>query len=71
MKLPDVNIWLALTLSQHSHHHVARACSLLTTAEVLAAYGEPVNQTWLEDLLRRTEIPGMSNPAAASSAARN
>lgn len=25
MKLPDVNIWLALTLSGHSHHQAARA----------------------------------------------
>lgn len=25
MKLPDVNIWLALTLSGHSHHEAARA----------------------------------------------
>ena len=24
MKLPDVNIWLALALSGHSHHQAAR-----------------------------------------------
>jgi predicted nucleic acid-binding protein len=24
MKLPDVNIWLALALSGHSHHRAAR-----------------------------------------------
>jgi len=62
MKLPDVNIWLALALSAHSHHQTARAwldgevesgslgfcrvtqqgfVRLLTTAEVLAAYGNP------------------------------
>ena len=62
MKLPDVNIWLGLTLSKHPHHRAARAwldgaeeksslficratqqglVRLLTTAEVLAAYGNP------------------------------
>lgn len=62
MKLPDVNIWLALALSGHSHHQVARAwldaeaeisslyfcratqqgvVRLLTTAEMLAGYGNP------------------------------
>ena len=62
MKLLDVNIWLALTLSEHSHHHAAQAwldaeeektslyfcratqqglVRLLTTAEVLAGYGNP------------------------------
>ncbi|MBN9689243.1 MAG: PIN domain-containing protein [Verrucomicrobia bacterium] len=62
MKLPHVNIWLALTLSQHSHHRATRAwldaeeeraslcfcratqqglVRLLTTAEVLASYGNP------------------------------
>lgn len=62
MKLPDVNIWLALTLSRHTHHQVARdwlegeeagaslcfcratqqgLLRLLTTAEVLARYGNP------------------------------
>lgn len=62
MKLPDVNIWLALALSGHSHHLAAGAwldgeeetaslcfcrvtqqglVRLLTTAEVLAGYGNP------------------------------
>jgi toxin-antitoxin system PIN domain toxin len=62
MKLLDVNIWLALVLSGHSHHRAARAwldaedntaslcfcratqqglVRLLTTAEVLAGYGNP------------------------------
>ena len=62
MKLLDVNILLALTLSEHSHHLAARAwldaqeekaslcfcratqqglVRLLTTAEVLAGYGNP------------------------------
>ena len=62
MKLLDVNIWLALVLSQHTHHRAARAwldgeqesaslcfcrvtqqglVRLLTTAEVLASYGNP------------------------------
>ena len=60
MKLLDVNIWLALVLSRHTHHRAARAwldgeqegaslcfcratqqglARLLTTAEVLAGYG--------------------------------
>ena len=60
MKLLDVNIWLALVLSRHTHHRAARAwldgeeesaslcfcritqqglVRLLTTAEVLACYG--------------------------------
>ena len=60
MKLLDVNIWLALTLSKHTHHEAARdwldgegknaslcfcratqqgLLRLLTTAEVLGAYG--------------------------------
>lgn len=62
MKLPDVNIWLALALSGHMHHRAAcdwldgqreraglcfcRATQqglvrLLTTAGVLACYGNP------------------------------
>jgi toxin-antitoxin system PIN domain toxin len=62
MKLPDVNVWLALALSGHTHHKAAstwldaeqesaslcfcRATQqgllrLLTTSEVLAAYGNP------------------------------
>ena len=62
MKLLDVNIWLALALSGHTHHRAARAwldseettvsvcfcrvtqqglVRLLTTAEVLAGYGNP------------------------------
>ena len=62
MKLLDVNIWLALVLSKHTHHRAARAwledqaesaslcfcrvtqqglVRLLTTAEVLAGYGNP------------------------------
>lgn len=62
MKLPDINIWLALALSKHTHHRVARAwldreaqsaalcfcratqqglLRLLTTAVVLARYGNP------------------------------
>ena len=60
MKLPDVNICLALTLSKHSHHAAASSwlqseeqhlcfcpatqeglVRLLTTAEVLARYGNP------------------------------
>ena len=62
MKLLEVNIWLALVLSQHTHHRAARAwldgeqesaslcfcrvtqqglVRLLTTAEVLASYGNP------------------------------
>lgn len=62
MKLPDVNVWLALALSGHTHHKAARAwlngeeksaslcfcratqqglLRLLTTSEVLAAYGNP------------------------------
>ena len=62
MKLLDVNIWLALVLSGHTHHEAARAwlagekksaslcfcratqqglLRLLTTAEVLAGYGNP------------------------------
>ena len=62
MKLLDVNIWLALVLSGHTHHEAARAwldgeeksaslcfcrstqqglLRLLTTAEVLARYGNP------------------------------
>lgn len=35
MKLPDVNIWLALTLSGHSHHQAAR--TWLDTQETLAS----------------------------------
>jgi toxin-antitoxin system PIN domain toxin len=62
MKLPDVNVWLALALSGHTHHKAAldwldgeektdslcfcRATQqgllrLLTTSEVLGAYGNP------------------------------
>jgi len=62
MTLLDVNIWLALALSGHTHHQAARAwldgeeetaslcfcratqqglVRLLTTAEVLAGYGNP------------------------------
>jgi len=62
MKLLDVNIWLALVLSKHTHHRAAHAwldgeqesanlcfcrvtqqglVRLLTTAEVLAGYGNP------------------------------
>jgi toxin-antitoxin system PIN domain toxin len=62
MKLLDVNIWLALVLSKHTHHQAARAwldgeqesaslcfcrvtqqglVRLLTTAGVLAGYGNP------------------------------
>lgn len=62
MKLPDINIWLALALSKHTHHRAARAwldgekqsaslcfcratqqglLRLLTTAAVLARYGNP------------------------------
>lgn len=67
MKLPDVNIWLALALSGHSHHAAARdwleteeepgsiffcrstqqgLVRLLTTAEVLGAYGLPPLTNW-------------------------
>jgi toxin-antitoxin system PIN domain toxin len=35
MKLPDVNIWLALTLSGHSHHQAAR--TWLDAQEALAS----------------------------------
>jgi uncharacterized protein len=35
MKLPDVNIWLALALSGHSHHQAAR--SWLDTQETFAS----------------------------------
>lgn len=62
MKLLDVNIWLALVLSKHTHHRAVHAwldgeqesanlcfcrvtqqglVRLLTTAEVLAGYGNP------------------------------
>jgi toxin-antitoxin system PIN domain toxin len=89
MKLPDVNIWLALTLSGHSHHQAARIwldgqedhssiyfcratqqglVRLLTTAEVLTAYGIPPlanREAWsvLESFMADDRIAFANEPA--------
>ncbi|MEI8081192.1 MAG: TA system VapC family ribonuclease toxin [Actinomycetes bacterium] len=88
MKLPDVNIWLALALSEHTHHQAARAwldaeaevaslcfcratqqgvVRLLTTAEVLASYGNPPltnRQAWgvMESFMEDERITFANEP---------
>jgi len=94
VKLPDVNIWLALALSGHSHHQVAKAwleeileaesiffcratqqglVRLLTTSEVLAAYGIPPlgnRQAWelVEAFMADDRISFASEPEGVEEA---
>ncbi len=55
MKLPDVNIWLALTLSGHSHHEAAR--TWLDAQETLESiFFCRATQQGLVRLLTTTEV---------------
>jgi len=94
MKLPDVNIWLALALSGHSHHQATKTwlngqeapasiffcrateqglVRLLTTAEVLVAYGlSPLTnrEAWgiVESFMADERITFASEPAGVEDA---
>jgi hypothetical protein len=67
--LANMQAWQALPPEKRREQAWAQVPA--SVAASMAFEGEPVNQTWLEELHRRTETPGLSNPAAASSATRN
>lgn len=63
--LANMQAWQALPPEKRREQAWAQVPA--SVAASMAFEAEPVNQTWLEELHRRTEIPGMSNPASATS----
>ena len=64
--LANMQAWQALP--PETRREQAWAQVPASVAASMAFEGEPVNQSWLEELHRRIATPGSSNPSAASSA---
>lgn len=67
--LSNMKAWQALP--EENRRDQAWAQVPQSVAASMAFEGEPVDPTWLEKIHRRTEIPALSNPAAAFSPTRS
>jgi len=69
MKLPDVNLWLALSISGHAHHRAAKDWFEAQATPSSIAFCRTTQQGWLRlitlaDLVQRYQLPPLTNQNA-------